>query len=202
MSKKWRQRRYDAYTFERTMEMEPGPSNVLFVGTGAGDEFVPLVPSADDVYLPYDAYSTSPMGVIEDAPVGTMGRDGTFSTYNENTYPGQYERWHAEWQDAKEYDPSYYPQLYIKDLVDYNDGGQFGLVDNLPYSTGVVSSDLVENFALTGEQATIRRDTDLRQMDGPVGTADYNGATALMYMQLVNQYYPNEASQGDLVGSV
>jgi hypothetical protein len=87
------------------------------------------------------------------------------------------------------------------DDIDYEVDGRRGQVDGVPYSTGVVSSDLVENFALTGEQANIRRPYS-NQADGPVGTSDHNGLLAMAYMQSQNQYYPGEAAQADVVRAV
>lgn len=90
----------------------------------------------------------------------------------------------------------------VHDDIDWEVGGVQGRVDSVPYSVGVVSSDLVENFALTGQQAVIRRQQNPGGNVGPVGTSDPNMILALAYEQAANQYYPNEASQYDLVKSV
>lgn len=89
----------------------------------------------------------------------------------------------------------------IKDMIDYEVGGSRGIVDYQTYSTGVVSSDLMENFALTGEQAIIRRGRNPSAV-GPVATADHNTLLSLAYAQATSQFYPNERSQADLIRSV
>lgn len=201
MSARWRKaRNVDAYGMARTMDADPGPASVLpFVGSGDDDVQVPLVPSAHEPWQPYEEYQADMQYRVQYAAGGTMG-DGT--TLYTTEYPGAREDFNAEWRRAAEYDPSMEPQLYIKDLLDYNEGGQFGLVNNLPYSVGVVSSDAVENYDLTGEQVLLRRETEARQMHGPVGTADSSTLLAIAYAQQVNQFYPDEASQADLVVSV
>jgi hypothetical protein len=83
-------------------------------------------------------------------------------------------------------------------LIDREIGGQRGRIDIVPYTEGVVSSDAVENFELDGRQAIIRRKRNPSD-EGPVGTSDSNGMLALRYAQAVNQYYPSEYSQADLV---
>lgn len=121
---------------------------------------------------------------------------------NDATYPGQREVFHPEADRTT-------PSTLIMDgqgnetfnLIDREIGGQRGWIDNLPYSTGVVSSSLVENFDLDGRQAVIRRQGS-KQAHGPVGTSDSNGRLALLYSQAVNEYFPSEASQADLVRAV
>lgn len=89
----------------------------------------------------------------------------------------------------------------IKDLVDYEIGGQSGLAAfAFPRSTGVVSSDAVEDFTLTGQQAVIRRQPDTNY--GPVSTSDHNALLALAFAQSANQFYPNEESQFDVIRSI
>lgn len=117
-------------------------------------------------------------------------------------FPGQREIFHPE---ADRYTPA----TGVMDgqgndtynLIDREIGGQRGWINDLPYSTGVVSSDLVEDFNLDGRQAVIRRQ-GTKQGVGPVGTSDSNGRLALLYAQAVNEYFPNEASQADLVRAV
>lgn len=90
----------------------------------------------------------------------------------------------------------------IHDDIDWEIGGQQGEVDGVPYSLGVVSSDAVENFALDGRQAVIRRMQNPGGNVGPVGTSDHNMLLALAYEQSANMFYPSEASQYDMVRSV
>lgn len=115
-----------------------------------------------------------------------------------NNFPGQYEVVNTGTQVQRF---ATAPIGVVKDMVDYEVGGQSGLVNDWPYGTGVVSSDAVENFNLTGEQAIIRRQPDPNRV-GPVGTSDHNQLLQLAYAQSVNQFYPNEQSQFDLIRSI
>lgn len=169
------------------------------VGSPFGDNVVPMIESADDVYTDYDAYGSDLNYTTETGMVGTMG-DGT-SRYTAD-YPGSREVFKAEFEDAPMSDLVGYPALSIKDDIDYQVDGQMGLVNRFPYSTGEVSSDAQENFALTGEQVYLRRESEGRQLYGPVGTSDSSALLALAYAQQQNMYYPNEMSQADLVVSV
>lgn len=90
----------------------------------------------------------------------------------------------------------------VKDHIDYTVGGNRGAVMRSPNApNGPVHTDGVENFALTGEQAIIRRPHGT-QGDGPVATSDANAFLAMAYGQQVNQFYPSEKSQVSLIHSV
>jgi hypothetical protein len=148
----------------------------------------------DDIIYNNEMIDTS----FDDAN-GGEGSDSYFgTTVMDYQYPSPMEIVHTE---AEGYTPVGSPIGSIKDPIDYEVGGQRGRVDNLPYSTGVVSSDLVENFELDGRQAVIRRMRNPSSV-GPVGTSDHNMILALAYRQMTNQFYPNEGSQADLVRSV
>lgn len=117
-------------------------------------------------------------------------------------YPGPREYFHPE---AAEFTPS---KLKMDgqgndtfNMIDREMDGLRGAVDDQPYSLGVVSSDLTENFWLGGQQAVIRRGRNPSE-HGPVGTSDYSGRQALQYAMSVNQFFPNEASQADLVRAI
>jgi len=88
----------------------------------------------------------------------------------------------------------------VHDDIDWTVEGQMGENDST-YSLGVVSSDAVENFSLDGRQAIIRRGRN-PSAQGPVGTSDHNTLLGLAYAQSVNQYFPNEESQADLIQGV
>lgn len=205
MSARWRAQRRSAYAFERTMTERP--TDVVVVdqigsevwAINNGEQFqVPGSDNPGDEWAPYEANYDPDVTYVVDAVTG-----GEIDSSYSPEFPGQREDFHAEWEDAQEYSPSQYPDhTRSYDRIDWEVGGQFGLVNNFPYSMGVVSSDLVENFELTGEQVVLRRETEARMAQGPVGTADANAMLALAYVQTVNQYYPNEFSQADLVVSV
>lgn len=114
-------------------------------------------------------------------------------------FPGPRETRHVMAQQR----PASYPsrQESNHDNIDYEVGGQHGQVDANPYSLGVVSSDSVENFSLDGRQAIIRRGRNPSDV-GPVGTSDHNTLLGLALAQSVNQYYPNERSQSDVIRAV
>lgn len=148
----------------------------------------------DDIVGTQMAYSTA----VQDDPDNDNFL-GTSALLYTDQYPGPREHYHPGDLGSA---PMPVPIGYIKDLVDYEVEGVRGLVDNAPYSTGVVSSDLVENYWLDGSQAYIRRARSPQDRGGPVGTSDSNALLAIAYAQAVNQFYPNEASQADLVKSV
>jgi hypothetical protein len=197
MSKRWRT--LNAYRFERTMTDPPDSIGLEQVGSPIGDNVVPMIASRDDVYTDYDAYGSELNYTTETGMVGTMG-DGT-SRYTAD-YPGSREDFHAEFEDAPMSELGGNATAVIRDDIDQQIDGQMGLVNRFPYSMGEVSSDAQENFALTGEQIFLRRDSEQRQMYGPVGTSDSSALLALAYAQQQNMYYPNEVSQADLVASV
>lgn len=131
---------------------------------------------------------------IQDA---TQYFGGTADDYHfPNEYAGGREYYHTEF--ATEHKPLAAP-LGREPGIDYEIGGERGRVDALPYSLGVVSSDAVENFELTGEMAYLRRETEARMGVGAVQTADYMASLAVTYAAAASQYYPNEVSQADLV---
>lgn len=146
----------------------------------------------DDVVANHNNVDTSPQ---DNSPI--MGGVTMAYLFNQD-FPVQKELIHVE---ADSTTPQPVPIGSIKDQIDYEVGGQRGLVNNVPYSEGVVSSDLVENFTLDGRQAVIRRMAD-KNSTGPVGTSDHNMLLALAYAQAANQYFPNEASQSDVVRAV
>lgn len=131
-----------------------------------------------------------------------QGGNATMMIEDSSTLPVQHEYFHTEAEgitpDQRQFAG---PGNSTYNMIDREVDGQRGRIDILPYSTGVTASDSVENFALTGEQAIIRRGRNPSDT-GPVGTADSNGILALQYAQQVNQYFPNERSQSDLVRSV
>lgn len=112
-------------------------------------------------------------------------------------YPVQTEIYHPMADDFK---PMPTPIGDIHDNIDWEVGGQRGAI-NPVFSLGVVSSDLVENFWLDGRQQIVRRGANPSRF-GPVGTADHNALLGLAWAQQVNQYYPNEASQYDVIQAV
>lgn len=122
---------------------------------------------------------------------------GVLTAYADPQFPGQTELFHA---GANAQPLSFGPVGDIQDRIDWEIGGVSGEVDNFPWSLGVVSSDLVENFELDGRQAIIRRMDDNNY--GPVGTSDHNMLLAMSYAQQINQFYPNEQSQYDLIRAV
>jgi hypothetical protein len=89
----------------------------------------------------------------------------------------------------------------IHDEIDWEIGGVRGEI-NPVYSLGVVDSNTVENFWLDGRQQIVRRQGNPSQASGPVGTSDHNTLLGLAYAQQVNQYYPNERSQYDMIQAV
>lgn len=179
-------------------------SGVATVDDQVGDQMYPPFGSfqfgTDVEYDGYDTYGSDLNYTTQTGSVGSMG-DGT--TWYGPDMPGEREDFHAEFQNAHESELTPNAAPVIRDNVDWQIGGQSGLVDRFPYSLhGPVSSDAVEDFALTGEQIYLRRESEQRQMYGPVGTSDSSAMLALAYAQMQNQYYPNETSQADLVVSV
>jgi hypothetical protein len=90
----------------------------------------------------------------------------------------------------------------IGDNINREIGGVSGDANGYLWSTGVVSSDAMENFWLDGKQAIIRRMDNPGGVSGPVATSDHNALLAMAYAQMANQYYPSEESQYDLIRSV
>jgi hypothetical protein len=90
----------------------------------------------------------------------------------------------------------------IGNNIDREIGGVSGNANGYLWSTGVVSSDAMENFELDGRQAIIRRMDNPGGVTGPVGTSDHNALLAMAYAQMANQFYPSEESQYDLIRSV
>lgn len=111
-------------------------------------------------------------------------------------YPGPVELEVAPWELA--YKPTPAPIGMIRDMIDWEVGGQRGYVDNTPFSLGVVDSNTVEDFNWRGERAIIRRPRNPAEA-GAVGTADSNALLAIIYAQGASRVYPNEVSQADLV---
>lgn len=152
---------------------------------------VPL-PPIDDVVGNQERLDLNSQYMTE--PIST----GTMLSYSQN-YPVARERFHPM---AAGYPVAPIPIASIKDQLDHNAGGEHGLVDDNVYSlSGPVTSDGVENFRLDGRQAIIRRGRNPSDR-GDVRTADWNAQLAMAYAQQVNQYYPSEQSQYDLVRSV
>lgn len=153
---------------------------------------------ADSTYVP-------PRGIVArqesftTAPQDDNPYQGGTSDLTNPAFPGGFELVHVMAQARNASYPSL--QSSVKDYIDYEVGGQQGQVDGVPYSTGVVSSDAVENFALTGEQAVIRRGYN-PSSTGPVGTSDHNAVLAMAYAQQVNQYYPGELAQADVIAAL
>lgn len=138
-----------------------------------------------------ESFDTSPQ---DRAPL--MGGTSDQMAAASPSMPGAFEIQHVMAQASDATYPSLQPS--IKDQINYEIGGQRGQVDGVPYSLGVVSSDQVENFALTGEQANIRRQFN-QQSIGPVGTSDHNAILAAAFAQSINQYYPGEEAQADVI---
>lgn len=115
------------------------------------------------------------------------------------TFPGPRETYHPMPMDNTHFPTAGFGS--IRDNIDWEVGGVSGLVNVLPYSLGVVSSDLVENFALTGQQAIVRRQPNPASQ-GAVQTADFNALQSIAYAQASASYFPGEASQGDLVKAI
>jgi hypothetical protein len=177
---------------------------VATVNDQIGDQMYPPFGTFDfgnqATYNGYDTYGSDLNYTTQTGSVGTMG-DGT--TWYDDQMPGGREDFHAEFENAVESELAPNASPVIRDDIDWQVGGQAGVVNRFPYSThGPVSSDGVENFSLTGEQIYLRRETEQRQLYGPVGTSDSSALLALAYAQMQNQYYPNESSQIDLVMSV
>lgn len=162
------------------------------------DATINAIVGADDVVVNHERLDTDVQYQVEGFSSGALGK------WYQPAFPGQRETVHTEAEGR--------PSGRLSGVGSVRDdsvsgpgrevGGQPGLVDGVPYSLGVVSSDLVENFALTGQQAIIRRQANPGGNTGPVGTSDHNMLLALAYEQQVNQFYPNEASQADLVRAV
>jgi hypothetical protein len=125
--------------------------------------------------------------------------DGEIAAYDvDQGFPVQYEEFQSG-ASGVAYNTS--PVGSIKDDIDYEIGGASGMAGfAFPRSEGVTASDSVENFWLDGRQAVIRRKLDTNY--GPVSTSDHNALVALAYAQSVNQYYPNEQSQFDVIRSI
>lgn len=177
MSARWRNQRNNGKLVTQDSEQFPTP-----------------ILEPDDVVLSQILYNPLPQYGIYYG--GTQER--------EPQYPGQ---WEVINREADRYTPAVgYIDSQGNDtynLIDREIGGQRGWVDDLPYSMGVVSSDLVENYALTGEQAVIRRTRNPSDHGStPVGTSDYSSHLALLYEMNASEFYPNEMSQADLVRSV
>lgn len=86
----------------------------------------------------------------------------------------------------------------VRDNVDWEIEGQSGIVNDALYSTGDVGRDIVDVHAMGGEQAVIRRMRNPSEA-GAVATSDYNALLAISVAQATAGYFPNEASQVDLV---
>lgn len=123
-----------------------------------------------------------------------------------NDIPGEYSSFPLTWEnfrpDAWDGIPAYVTPTdnYVRaTAINQEIGGQSGQ-KGFTYSTGPVSSDAVENFALDGRQQIIRRQPDTNY--GPVSTSDHGALLAMAYAQQVNQFYPNEQSQYDLIKAI
>lgn len=156
------------------------------------------VTGKDDVVANHETYSTDIQYQFEGYSSSNHGLDW------DSSFPGPREIRVTQTTDS--YFPAYAGVGSIRDDSvsgpNREVGGRAGEVGDLPYSLGVVDSNTVENFELTGQQAIIRRMPNPGGNTGPVGTSDHNMMLALAYEQQVNQYYPNEASQADLIRSV
>lgn len=88
----------------------------------------------------------------------------------------------------------------IRDQIDWEVGGQPGMTKFVG-STGVVGRNSYDQFDFSGEQTVVRRAADTNY--GPVTGTDYNALLATLYVyQEANQYFPNEAAQGDVIKAV
>lgn len=102
--------------------------------------------------------------------------------------------------DAANYVTYGAPVGNIRDQVDWEIGGQPGMTKFVG-STGVVGRNSYDAFDFMGEQAVVRRMADTNY--GPVTGSDYNALLATLYVyQEANQYFPNEAAQGDVIKAV
>jgi hypothetical protein len=131
--------------------------------------------------------SPEPSGIAK--PIGT---DDLLVAHTAQ-FPGPREFYHPMPMDNAHFPTAGFGS--IRDNIDWEVGGVSGLVNVLPYSLGVVSSDLVENFALTGQQAIIRRQPNPASA-GAVQTADFNALQSIAYAQAAASYFPGEASHG------
>jgi len=159
-----------------------------------------ILPQADDslVYEGYQAYDFSLSVINLMRPVGTNDD----SVHSNLVYDGPREIYHPMAAGFYPADPqSLAGQGDISDKIDWEIGGNPGVVGDNAYSLGVVDSTTVEDFGMRGEQAIIRRQRNPSDT-GDVGTSDSNALLSLLYAQSVNGYYPNEASQADLVRTV
>lgn len=88
----------------------------------------------------------------------------------------------------------------IRDNVQWDIGGIIGQTKNVG-STGVTDPQTVDAHSFTGQMAVIRRMPDTNY--GPVKTSDHNSLLSLLYaMQEGSHYFPNEASQIDVIKAV
>jgi len=115
-----------------------------------------------------------------------------------NAFPNVGQRIHTE---ADSYRPQPVPVGVVRDQVDWEIGGERGLVDNVPYTLGVVESNTVENFDLRGAQAVIRSMPN-PSATGDVRTSDSNQLLAAQFAQMANNVFPTDASRLDIVRSV
>jgi hypothetical protein len=75
-----------------------------------------------------------------------------------------------------------------------------GMVNRLPYASGPVDSNLVENFAMTGEYISIRRKAEASS--GPVGASDYSSYLAAALTQAALAPAPVDRINAELLMSV
>lgn len=150
--------------------------------------------------VPHDSVVTDEVTETEGNQNGTLADNDFYGSQ----YPVQREKFHPT-ADSIPADRMHMSgpddSVGIEGIDREVDGKAMGRVDAITYSTGVTSSDLVENFELDGRQQIIRRGPNPASK-GPVGTSDASAFLALAYAQSVNQFYPNEESQADLIRSV
>ena len=128
------------------------------------------------------------------------------SQYDDREYPKDLEHFHP---DSRNVPVPHAGVVTIKDALDYEiretyggpyiQGGQ--ALTHAMFSTGVVEPTNVDAHYLDGSQAIIRRMADTNF--GPVATSDHNSLLSLLHsMQESSAYYPNEASQLNVIQSV
>lgn len=84
--------------------------------------------------------------------------------------------------------------------VQYDIGGQQGLVDNLPYGIGAVNPNVVDSHNMRGETLRIRRRAE--RSPGPVGASDYASQLQLSIAQQVASEAYAAASQASVSAAI
>ena len=122
----------------------------------------------------------------------------------QNFGEGRGEEVYPEWNPE---DPSHHvmssPDSYLPTVLEIDEeiGGATGQLNKSMYTLGVVSSNNVENFELTGRQIRIRRQPDGNY--GPVsGGMDHSANYLPQYAQGTNISVPDEWLYADLGSAI